>query len=185
MSVEPGTLWYVIGPSGAGKDSLLAYVRQRLPGGVVFAHRYITRPAGAGGENHVALSEEEFAAREASGCFALCWRRHGLAYGLGVEVDFWLAQGLDVVVNGSRSSLPLAAQHFHMLRPLWVTASPEILAARLRRRGREGEAAIERRLAEAASFVPSAGCVVLVNDGELAQAGDALLGWLQGERCIA
>jgi len=52
MSAEQGRLWYVMGPSAAGKDSVLAYVRQQLPAaaGVVFAHRYITRAADAGGE---------------------------------------------------------------------------------------------------------------------------------------
>ncbi|QEL54852.1 phosphonate metabolism protein/1,5-bisphosphokinase (PRPP-forming) PhnN [Chromobacterium paludis] len=178
MTVETGTLWYVIGPSGAGKDSLLAYARQRQPGGVMFAHRYITRPANAGGENHVALSAEEFDTREASGCFALCWRRHGLAYGLGVEVDVWLAQGMDVVVNGSRSSLELAQSHFRTLRPLWITASPEVLAARLAGRGRESAEEIARRLREAGSFALPPGCEVLWNDGELAEAGERFLALL-------
>ena len=51
-----------MGPSGAGKDSILDRARVlTLPGTpVVFAHRYITRPAGSGGENHVALSAAEF-----------------------------------------------------------------------------------------------------------------------------
>ncbi|POZ60876.1 phosphonate metabolism protein/1,5-bisphosphokinase (PRPP-forming) PhnN [Chromobacterium alticapitis] len=180
MADKPGTLWYVIGPSGAGKDSLLAYARDRLSAdaGVMFAHRYITRPAGAGGENHVALSAEEFDARAASGCFALSWRRHGLAYGLGVEVDLWLGQGLDVVVNGSRSSLALAAQHFPTLRALWITASPETLAARLAGRGRESADEIARRLSEAGGYAPPLGSEVLWNDGELAEAGERLLALL-------
>ncbi|WP_434628373.1 phosphonate metabolism protein/1,5-bisphosphokinase (PRPP-forming) PhnN [Chromobacterium sp. CV08] len=175
MADKSGTLWYVMGPSGAGKDSLLAYARQRLPGGVMFAHRYITRPADAGGENHVALRTEEFDAREAGGCFALAWRRHGLAYGLGVEAEWWLGQGMDVVVNGSRSSLPLAMARFPTLRPLWITASPETLAARLAGRGRESADEIARRLREAGGFSPPDGCEVLWNDGELEKAGERLL----------
>lgn len=180
MTVESGILWYVIGPSGAGKDSLLTYARGRLPAesGVMFAHRYITRPADAGGENHVALSAEEFDARERRGCFALAWRRHGLAYGLGVETAMWLEQGLDVVVNGSRSSLPLAAERFPALQPLWITASPEVLATRLAGRGRESADEIARRLREAGSFAPPTGCAVLWNDGELAEAGERLLALL-------
>ena len=177
MKSEPGVLWYVIGPSGAGKDSLLAYVRARLPasGRLVFAHRYITRPADAGGENHVALSREEFEQREQGGCFALSWRRHDLAYGLGVEVALWLEQGLDVVVNGSRSALPLAVQRFPGLRPVWIVASPEVLAARLAGRGRESAERIAARLEEAAALQAPPGAVVLRNDGELAEAGERLL----------
>ena len=44
-----GRLVYVMGPSGAGKDSLLSFARSALADEpVVFAHRYITRPAGQG-----------------------------------------------------------------------------------------------------------------------------------------
>ncbi|OQS41440.1 phosphonate metabolism protein/1,5-bisphosphokinase (PRPP-forming) PhnN [Chromobacterium haemolyticum] len=177
MKPEPGVLWYVIGPSGAGKDSLLAYVRARLPasGRLVFAHRYITRPADAGGENHVALSLEEFEQREQSGCFALSWRRHGLAYGLGMEAALWLEQGLDVVVNGSRSALPLAARRFPGLRPIWIVASPAALAARLAGRGRESAEGVAQRLEDAAALTPPQGAAVLRNDGELAEAGERLL----------
>ena len=80
-----GRLIAVMGPSGAGKDALIAYARAKSdPAQVIVAHRYITRPAGAGGENHVALSAAEFAARRAAGLFALAWESHGLAYGVGV-----------------------------------------------------------------------------------------------------
>ena len=81
-------LYYVIGPSGAGKDSVLGWLRTHLPadGRVLFAHRYITRPATAGGENHVELSVAEFALRRDAGLFCLHWASHGLHYGVGREV---------------------------------------------------------------------------------------------------
>jgi len=178
-----GRLWYVLGPSGAGKDSVIGYARERLGGDdrVLFAHRYITRPANAGGENHVALRPDEFAQRERAGLFALVWHRNGLSYGLGVEVEQWLAQGMDVVVNGSRSALPLAESRFPGLIPLWIGASPEVLAQRLAARGRESEVQIRHRLAEAGAFNPPAHARVLLNDGLLAEAGETLLGWLVGE----
>ena len=64
-----GSLVYVMGPSGAGKDSVLGRARVLLPpkAPVVFAHRYITRPADIGGENHVAVTRAEFAMRRAYG----------------------------------------------------------------------------------------------------------------------
>lgn len=179
-----GRLWFVIGPSGAGKDSLMLYARERLATGVaapVFAHRYITRQATAEGENHIALSDVEFCRRERAGCFALVWRRNGLAYGLGVEIDNWLQQGLDVVVNGSRAALPQAQAHYPQLQPLWITASLPVLAKRLAARGRESELEILARLQAAADFSPPAGCRVLLNDGTLAEAGEQLRAWLQPE----
>ncbi|WP_293765470.1 phosphonate metabolism protein/1,5-bisphosphokinase (PRPP-forming) PhnN [uncultured Aquitalea sp.] len=185
MTERSGRLWLVIGPSGAGKDSLLAYARERMShqAGPVFAHRYITRPADAGGENHIALSEADFARREQAGCFVLSWRRNGLAYGLGAEVGLWLERGLDVVANGSRAVLPQAVALFPQLRPLWITASPEVLATRLARRGREDAEAIRRRLLQAQAYAPPPGCLVLRNDGPLSEAGDALI-TLLAEGCL-
>src|SRR5690606_30904270 len=140
-----GRLGYVMGPSGAGKDSLIASARGRLgpDAGVVFAHRYIPRPADSGGENHVALSDAEFDLRLASGCFGLHWRSHGHRYGLGCEIDVWLARGLHVVANGSRVHLEAAARRYPDLLPLLVEIDPEVLRARLHRRGRETAAEIE------------------------------------------
>lgn len=78
-----GALFYVVGASGSGKDSLLRYGRERLAGdpGVVFAHRYITRPVELHGENHVALAEPEFDARLKAGLFAMHWDSHGCVTG--------------------------------------------------------------------------------------------------------
>lgn len=170
-------LFYVIGPSGAGKDSLMAYARQRLEGApVAFAHRYVTRPADAGGENHVALTEAEFAAREAAGCFAMVWRSHGLAYGVGQEVRDWMARGLTVVVNGSRGYLPQAAQDFaEELVPVAITVQTDILRQRLEQRGRETAEEITERLSRAAAFkVEHPRLVSIDNSGHLEDAGDRL-----------
>jgi ribose 1,5-bisphosphokinase len=144
-------LFYLIGASGAGKDSLLAAARRAVPvdAPLAFAHRYITRPADAGGENHVALSEAEFQHRLAHGCFAMHWHSHGLHYGIGREIEQWLAAGLDVVVNGSRGFLNEAQARFPQLNPLWVRVSEQRLRERLLTRGRESAAAIEQRLHQA------------------------------------
>ncbi|MDN0082848.1 phosphonate metabolism protein/1,5-bisphosphokinase (PRPP-forming) PhnN [Crenobacter sp. SG2305] len=183
MTTKRGRLWYVLGPSGAGKDSVINYARERLGAEacVLFAHRYITRPADAGGENHVALRPDEFALRERAGLFVLTWHRNDLSYGIGIEVEQWLVRGLDVVVNGSRSALPLAERRFPRLIPLWIGASSEVLAQRLAARGRESEEQIHQRLAEAGAFSPPTNARVLLNDGELAEAGETLLAWLRGE----
>lgn len=174
-----GRLWYVVGPSGAGKDSVIGYARAHCPTGLplVFAHRYITRPADAGGENHVALSEAEFHWRAERGLFALAWTRNGLHYGIGREVQDWLADGIDVVVNGSRHSLETARTVFPGIRPVWVTAPPVLLAERLARRGREDAAAIAARLAMAPCTIPD-DAKVICNEGPLELAGQCLLDWL-------
>ncbi|GLQ86856.1 phosphonate metabolism protein/1,5-bisphosphokinase (PRPP-forming) PhnN [Dyella flagellata] len=174
--MSAGHLYYVMGPSGAGKDSVLAWVREHgIAHGVVCAHRYITRPAHAGGENHVALSEAEFQLREQRGLFALTWQAHGLHYGIGNEVALWLARGADVLVNGSRGALALACERFPALRPVLITASPQAIASRLAARGRESEQDITARLARMDAYPIPAGSVVIQNDGSIADAGSSLL----------
>lgn len=174
-----GRLIYLVGPSGAGKDSLLRYCRARLAGqaGIVFAHRYITRDADSGGENHVALTPGEFAARAAAGLFALRWQGHGQNYGIGIEINQWLAKGMTVVINGSRAYLHEAQARYPELVPVWIDVSPEVLRARLQQRGRESALQIEARLARALT-TPQAprGGIMVRNDGELAEAGDILFG---------
>lgn len=175
------TLYYVVGASGVGKDSLLGYARRHMApdAPVLFAHRYITRPAGAGGENHIAVSREEFARMKARGLFALDWESHGLCYGLGVEIDAWLRRGANVVMNGSRAHLPAAGRRYPELCVILIEADPEVLRARLQQRGRETPEEIAARVARAEAFqVDHPQLVRLRNDGELAEAGRRLVALL-------
>src|SRR5262245_3262756 len=139
-----------MGPSGAGKDTLLRYARTRLDGrAIMFAHRYITRPPREHGENHVALSPAEFALLRARGGFALDWAAHDMLYGIGIEMRTWLAAGLCVVVSGSRAEWPNAVAALPGMLPVLITAQPDVLASRLGARGREDREAIDARLARA------------------------------------
>jgi ribose 1,5-bisphosphokinase len=170
-------LFYVMGPSGSGKDSLLRALHDRLgpDDRVVVAHRYITRDADAN-EASVPLSADEFARRAELGCLALHWRSHGLHYGIGLEIEQWMARGLKVIVNGSREYLPHAVARYPELCAVHVRVKPEVLAARLRQRGRESEDAIARRLARATeAFAVPAQCrlVEIDNSGALAGSADA------------
>ena len=94
-----GKLIWLMGASGSGKDSLLTELRQREQTQLLVAHRYITRAASAGSENHIALSEQEFFTRAGQNLLALSWHANGLYYGVGVEIDLWLHAGFDVVVT--------------------------------------------------------------------------------------
>ncbi|QHB31240.1 ribose 1,5-bisphosphokinase [Yersinia canariae] len=163
-------LIYLMGASGAGKDYLLSALRAAMPTNMMVAHRYITREANAGAENHVALSEQEFLWRAKQGVFALFWQAHGHHYGVGVEIDIWLQRGWDVIVNGSRAYLPEALQRYHsQLLPLCLTVSPAILAQRLQQRGRENSEQISARLQRAQHYQQQlpVNCLQLCNDGEL------------------
>lgn len=176
MAKTEGILFYVVGASGSGKDSLMSYARKRLAGNarVVFAHRYITRVADAGGENHVALTESEFSSRVQAGLFAMYWHTHDQEYAIGKGINFWLAKGCNVVMNGSREYLPCAREQYPELCPIWIQVSPKVLELRLRARARESDEQIHERLLRAAAFQVPYGDLVIHNDGALEDAGEKL-----------
>jgi ribose 1,5-bisphosphokinase len=173
-----GRLFYVVGPSGSGKDSLLDYARERVPAHVRFATRTVTRPASAGGERHVAVTAQEFEALLASGAFAMHWQANGHSYGVGREIADWLDEGRTVVVSGSRAYLPEARTGFPQMKVVSVTATYDVLRARLAARAREDAQAIEARLARAAAYrlPPGVADHEIANDADIAQAGSRLLG---------
>ena len=183
-----GKLYYLIGASGAGKDSVMGYAREQLAarGNVIFAHRYITRPPDPDplAEHHVPLSEQEFEQRLKAGCLAMHWESHGYRYGIGVEIDQWLALGLDVVVNGSRAYLKQALKRYPELCPVLIRVSLQRLRERLLSRGRETAANIEERLQRAGELDVQmrdvSGLIVIGNEGELKDAGERLVALLSG-----
>lgn len=184
---RPGQLFYVVGPSGAGKDTILADARAKLAGRVFIAvaHRYITRIASGSNENHIALTPSEFALRDRAGLFAMQWDSNGHRYGIGLEIHQWLDAGVSVLVNGSRGYLPEALRFFPDLRLILITASVETLRERLTARGREDQAAIALRLERALAFTRLARPpdLQILNDAGSDQAGDRLVGFI--EQCLS
>lgn len=175
-------LVYVMGASGSGKDSCLRFARESLllDPAVAFAHRYITRPAESGGENHVALTPAEFGLRLSRGLFSLHWESHGLSYGIGCEIDLWMAAGLKVVLNGSRQYFPRALERYPRIVPVEITADPAIAAGRLAVRGRENPAQVRERVRRGSAWrVEHPGLVRIDNSGPLSVAGNMLISLLQ------
>ena len=181
--MRDGRLIYLVGASGAGKDSVLARLRvlARPTDRVLVAHRYITRPADAGGENHVALTVDEFLQRRQAGCFVLHWESHGLHYGIGREVQLWLAQGLSVIVNGSRAHAATLDTICPQAEVVEVTASEAAIRARLLARRREDGAAVEARLARNRALADCSAVFRIMNEGSLDEAAKNLLGWIRRE----
>lgn len=172
-------LFVVVGPSGAGKDTLLAAVVAACPE-VYLVRRVITRPAEAGGEAHEAADIDSFLQRAERGDFAAAWTAHGLSYGIPKRE---LESGAAVTVfNGSRAALPEILTSLPDARVIEITASDDVLAQRLALRGRETAEDILARLRRArfSAPMPTKDVIRIENDGALedaaAQLKKALIG---------
>lgn len=182
MSRMQGVFIPVVGPSGAGKDSIMEYARLRLADapGIHFARRVITRPSDPHSEKHDTHDEAGFLAAERAGGFALSWRSHGLFYGIPVQVEERLQRGEVVIANLSRASVEHAAARFKKVRPVLLKVSQKTLAARLAARGRETEDQITARLARSdESTGLEDRCHVIDNDGTLEEAGEKFVAFLR------
>jgi len=180
VSETTGIFVCVVGPSGAGKDTLLRLAKSKLAGepGFSFPRRHVTRPPSEC-EDHLVLSEADYAVALRAGLFALAWRAHGLGYGIGCEVLPALAAGHVVPCNVSREAIIAAKMSFPRIATVLVTAPVDVLAARLNARGRETVADIGGRLARNREVAETfAADFVIDNSGPAAAGAEKLVGIL-------
>ena len=170
-----GRLFLVVGPSGVGKDTLLAGAKAADPA-LCRARRVITRPATEGGEPFEGVTVDAFQQRLEAGEFALHWQAHGLCYGVPEQELAPLAQGSTVLVNGSRGALAAALAAYPALTVVRISAPSNVLADRLVARGRESRDEIIARLDRASYALPEGTRVVDIhNNGTPAQGIAQLL----------
>ncbi|HLH95940.1 MAG TPA: phosphonate metabolism protein/1,5-bisphosphokinase (PRPP-forming) PhnN [Xanthobacteraceae bacterium] len=164
--IGPGTLVAVVGPSGAGKDTLIALARAECTDNsrIVFPRRVITR-ASSIAEEHDCVSPAEFEAARSRGHYAFSWDAHGLKYALPAEIDADLSAGRTVICNVSRAVVGELRERYAKVVVVLVTAPKEILIARLAGRGREDDRGMAVRLERALAddFSPD---VVIENVGD-------------------
>lgn len=161
----------VVGPSGAGKDSIIGAARDSLAGDerFRFVRRVITRAEG-GNEPHDTMDPATFLQAAENNAFALHWAAHGLHYGIPVSALHDSLDGRVVVANLSRSAVAEGRRLFPRFLVASVTAPREVLARRLAGRGRESEADILERLASADLDVHGPDVVTIDNAGSLGNA---------------
>ncbi|WP_181708392.1 phosphonate metabolism protein/1,5-bisphosphokinase (PRPP-forming) PhnN [Chthonobacter rhizosphaerae] len=178
---RPGAFVAVVGPSGAGKDTVMSRVREQLSsdGRFVFARRVVTRDQN-GGEDHDCLDPAAFEAACADGAYVLSWRAHGLGYGIPAAYGRMVDGGAVVVANLSRAVLTDARARFPRFAVLEITAPAEVLAARLAARGRESTDEIAARLARVEAPVTGPDVHRIDNGGPLADAVAAAVSVLRG-----
>lgn len=175
-----GRLFVVVGPSGAGKDTLLAGASAADPT-LHWAQRVITRPRRADGEPFEGVSGAAFQARLEAGDFALHWDAHGLRYGIPSTELAPLQVGANVLLNGSRGALATIKAAFPNLTAIRISAPSDVLAARLALRGRESHNDIKARLARTSYDLPPGIAVIdIQNTGTPRQGISRLLQAISG-----
>lgn len=169
-----GVWVFVCGPSGAGKDSVIAWTRDHLAGNtdVVFAQRLMTRPTPVGAD-HQGMDAAQFDCLLRTGGLAWHWEAHGFHYGVATRYQQQVDWGRVVVVNGSREHVA-GLRRDRALHVVQITADAVDIAARLERRGRDVPEAVASRLARNTLLGTLDADLVLANDGEIAVAGERL-----------
>jgi ribose 1,5-bisphosphokinase len=178
----PGRLFLVVGPSGAGKDTLLRHAQLMLQHDpdIAFVRRIVTRPPSAA-EDHHSLSPDDFWTAARQGAFAFSWSAHGLSYAIPLSIQTDIAAGRRVVCNVSRAVVPDARARYERAVVVLVTAPDDVLRARLMARDRASDIDIAARLSRASWFTPTL-CPdhVIVNIGSVDRAAAELAALVRG-----
>jgi ribose 1,5-bisphosphokinase len=179
--IGPGRLILIVGPSGAGKDTLIGIARQLLAGvaHIKFPRRVVTRPSSQF-EDNIAMTPAEFDAALGQGGFALHWGAHGHAYGVSKDIDDDIRAGNTVAVNVSRTIIADVRRRYRNVTVVSITAPADVLAARLAARGRASDGSIGERVQRAALQDTAAPDVEISNVGAAADHGHELAGIILG-----
>ena len=166
--VGPGALVLVVGPSGAGKDTLLGAAQKMLASDsrIVFPRRAVTREASAF-ENNEAVTHADFDRAVASGAYALWWRAHEHGYGVARAIDDEIGKGHVIVVNVSRTIIGEARLKYQRASVVLITAPAAVLAERLGARGRSTDGDLGGRLQRASLDTDGAPDLVISNVGAI------------------
>jgi len=168
-----GKLILVVGPSGAGKDSLIAAAKRYFAGNekISFPRRVITRPPSPAAEDHDTLSNEDFVKALQQGAFFMHWHAHELSYGLPISLADDLDAGKTVIVNVSRTVLAQAEKAWPHSTVLEITAPPQILAQRVTARARGEDGDVQKRISRTVEAAPDhLPRITISNDKSLAEA---------------
>jgi ribose 1,5-bisphosphokinase len=182
-AIGPGRLVLVVGPSGAGKDTLIALAKAACADdrNIVFPRRVITREASASEDNaqvSVATFKEALARDE----YAMHWEAHGHCYALPRAIDDDIRAGHIVVANVSRTIVAAMRRVYGSVLVVSITAPPNVLAERLAMRGRGSDGTIEHRLQRTVDEAAAAPDVTIVNTGSAEYHARQLVRIIKGDR---
>src|SRR5262245_35161369 len=145
--IGPGRLVLIVGPSGAGKDTLITGTKAACSSdpAIVFPRRVVTRPP-SNAEDHDTLDDTSFDRGVKDGAFAFWWEAHGHKYGILLTADYHIRAGRTVVSNVSRAIVDDMRGKYARVDVVLVTAPADILVSRLARRSRQTDTSVTERI---------------------------------------
>jgi guanylate kinase len=158
-SGHKGRLFVVSAPSGAGKTTLCRAALERLPG-LHYSVSYTTRRPRSGEQDRIAyhfISKEEFVRGINSGRWAEWAEVHGHYYGTSAAfIDRELKSGHDILLDiDVQGAMQIKKRFADSVTIFIMPPSKEVLAERLRNRGSDSSADIDRRLKNAEAEMAS------------------------------
>jgi ribose 1,5-bisphosphokinase len=174
--IGPGRLILVVGPSGAGKDTLIGLARVACAGdgSIVFPRRVVTREA-SHFEDNVQVSFAAYRQALARDEFAMHWQAHGHGYGLPRAIEDDIRAGGTVVANVSRTVVDAMRRAYENVSVVSITAPPEILTQRLAARARSSDGQLADRLNRVVDAGDAAPDVTIVNVGSIEEHARELI----------
>jgi ribose 1,5-bisphosphokinase len=182
-AIGPGRLVLVVGPSGAGKDTLLGLAKAACADdrNIVFARRTVTREASAF-EDNAQVSLEAFRQALAQRAYALHWEAHGHCYALPRAIDDDIRAGHTLIANVSRTVIGAARRAYADVAVVSITAPPQVLAERLAMRARGSDGKIEQRLGRTVDDAASAPDFTIMNVSSAEYHARQLVRIIKGDR---
>jgi ribose 1,5-bisphosphokinase len=181
-AIGPGRLVLVVGPSGAGKDTLLRLAQAACADDpdIVFPRRVVTRESSAD-EDNIAVSQEEFCRVREHGDFAVHWEAHGHSYALPLDINDDIRAGRAVVANVSRTVIAALRRAYVNVVVVAITAPPDVLAQRLAARARHSDGNIAGRLSRSVDDASARTDVTILNAGSADYHGRQLARVIRNE----
>ena len=191
---RPGRLFVLSAPSGTGKDSVLAKLRERSPN----VHVVVTcttrprRPGEVDGEHYRFLTESEFLAMRARGDLLEDAQYAEHYYGVPADdVRQALARGQDVLLKievrgGSIVKLQVPGTVLIFLAPPDIEELQNRLQRAQAERGNPSSADLQNRLAQAQrelACIPGYDYLVVNHPGRMEQAVEQIEAIVRAERC--
>jgi ribose 1,5-bisphosphokinase len=175
--IGPGRFILVVGPSGAGKDTVINHARTLCAHDpdIVFVRRVVTRPRSIA-EDHDSLDNASFDSAVDNGMFAFWWRAHGLKYGIPRTADLDIRTGRTLVCNVSRGIVADVRNGYAHVDAVLITAPAAVLSARLSNRSRDTDGNLTARLQRSDSYADFKADYVIENIGTPDVAARQLLG---------